>query len=528
MRLLRSVDGFTARVVSALEDDSIPLSAAALSFFGAVMVRTGVEMFSDTNGLRNATLARFLHYGLFYVAVALGVILVLSLVGRAPVARVARVVLPSFLVLLVAPVVDLVASGGAGTDIGYANPPGWGRLLRQYATFAEPYKGRGPSAGIRVEVALVVCAAVLYLRNKRASLPGCLLGGALVYTVIFLVGTLPFWMRRVYGLIGVHPGDFETSAVMFLSAFVYFGLIALAFAGSRRYFVAFLRDLRWARLAHYQLFFLLGAAFALAGGKPLPGPPPPFGLVFVPLALVPAALFSIVTNNLADVAIDETANPRRPLFDPGIDRRTYARTAWIFLALAVYTACLSGVLGFLAVAFCTGSYFLYSAPPVRFKRVPVLSKLVISLNTLALLCAGYGIAGGDVRALPGSLIAFVLVAFTLAASFIDLKDREGDRAAGIRTLPVLVGMRPAQFLLGGTFVALYGLAYFVFDPATAIGLPREANLAVLLGLGLLQFVLLTRRTYRELPVFAVYLCSIAALVVYVAMFAPADVLARLP
>ena len=521
-------DRLTARVVSALEDDSIPFSTAALSFVGAVAVRTGIEMFSDVNGLEKATLTRFLHYGLFYVAVAIGVVLVLSVIGRSPVVRTSKAVLPSFVVLLVAPVVDLVASAGAGTDIGYLNPPRWGQLAAQYATFLAPIKGRNPSLGLRVEIALVVIGAVLYLRNKRASLPRCLAGGVLVYTVIFAVGALPFWVRRTIGPIGLRFVGFDEQAVVFLSAGLYLEMIVLAFVGSRRYFCELVKDLRWLRVAHYQLIYLLGVALAATGGRALPDAPPPFGLVFVPLALMPAVLFAIVTNNLADVDIDRTSNSRRPLFAPGIDHRAYARTSWLFLALTFYYACLAGVLGFLAIAFFTGSYYLYSMPPLRLKRVPLLSKLVIALNTLALLSAGYGLAGGDVRALPKSLVAYVLVAFTLAVNFIDLKDYEGDKIAGIRTLPVLLGMRRAQLLLAGAFVACYGLAYFAVDLAAVVGLPRPANLILLLGLGSVQAFLLTRRPYKELPVFAVYVGSVAALVGYVALFAPPDLLAQLP
>jgi 4-hydroxybenzoate polyprenyltransferase len=521
-------DRLATRVVSALEDDSIPFSAAALSFVGAVMVRTGVEMFSDTDGLKNATLMRFLHYGLFYVSVVIGIVLVLSAMGRTPIARTAKAVLPSFVVLFVAPIADLLASSGEGTDIGYANPMSWRALLSQYVTFFEPYKGRDSSFGIRLELAIVVVAALLYLRNKKASLPRCLVGGVLVYTVIFLNGTLPFWMRRAYDLLGVRLAGFDERAVIFLSVCLYFEMIVLAFVGSRRYFLEFVKDLRWMRVAHYQLFFFLGAAFAAAGGVAPPDAARFLAVVFVPLGLMPAVLFAIVTNNLADVAIDETSNPRRPLFAAGIDRRTYARTGWLFLMLAFYYACLAGVSGFLSIAFFTGSYFLYSVPPVRFKRVPVLSKLVIALNTLALLCAGFGAAGGDVRELPASLVAFVLVAFTLAVNFIDLKDYEGDKAAGICTLPVLIGMRPAQFLIAGAFIAFYGLAYFAVDLASVIGLPRQANLVLLLGLGSVQAFFLTRTPYKELPVFAVYVGSIAALVGYVALFAPPDLLAQLP
>jgi 4-hydroxybenzoate polyprenyltransferase len=50
-----------------------------------------------------------------------------------------------------------------------------------------------------------------------------------------------------------------------------------------------------------------------------------------------------------------------------------------------------------------------------------------------------------------------LFIYGVLLNFIDLKDYEGDRRAGIFTLPVLLGLRRAQWLLAVLFVALYPL-----------------------------------------------------------------------
>ncbi|MCU0663015.1 MAG: UbiA family prenyltransferase [Myxococcota bacterium] len=515
-------------IISSLESEDVPLSACLLTFFSAVMVRTGVEMFSDSDALVQLSLLRFLHYTLFYLSLLGGLSLILSALGRVPLVRVIKVVGPAFLVLLVAPITDLIATGGQGMNMSYLRPGIHDDLWMQYLTFFHVYREGGASHGIRLELAIVIVSTAVYLRHKGAAAWRCALGAIAVYTFVFLNGMLLFWMQWTYQLFNVRPIYDDRMAIYFLSTWLFFVAAALALLCNRTYFLAMWKDLRWMRLGHYLLMYLLGVAFAVCEGKLALEPVRLFELVLLPMALIPAVLFTIVTNNIVDLPIDQISSPNRPLFKPGIDHRTYAQTQGAFLAAAIYYAALAGPLGCMAILAFTGAYYLYSMPPVRFKRVPVLSKLTIAVCTLAMLSAGYGIAGGNFTELPSSLIAFFLVPFTLAVNFIDLKDYDGDKAAGIRTLPVLIGMRPAQLIIAALFVALYGLATFAVDLATLAGLPRLANLPLLLGLGLAQGFSLTRTPYKELPVFTLYLLSIAGLVAYVFLLAPKEILTQLP
>lgn len=528
MNPFSTLDRLTARIVDALESEDVPLTYSVLTFFSAVMVRTGVEMFSDTDAFIDITLLRFIHYSLFYMSVAAGICLVLSLLGRVPLLRVLKAILPAFLVLLVAPIADLIITSGQGMNMSYLKPGVHDDLLWQYITFFGSHRDGGASQGIRIELLIVIVSAMLYLRHKGAGILRMLLGGVLVYTTIFLNGMLPFWMKWTYELVNVRPVYADDMATNFFSVWLFFVFVVLALVANRQYFLAFWKDLRWMRVGHYQLMYLLGVGFAVCEGRLNAAPSTLFELIFVPMALMPAALFAIVTNNIVDLPIDKISSPQRPLFKPGINYEVYGKTQWFFLAAALYYGALSGIVGCLAILTFTGAYYLYSMPPVRFKRVPVLSKLVIAVCTLGLVAAGYGTAGGNIKELPASLVAFFLVGLTLAVNFIDLKDYEGDKMSGIRTLPGLIGMRPAQYVLAALFLAFYLMAYFVLDLATLVGLPQQANLLLLLGLGGLQGFFLTRTPYKERPVFGLYLGSIAILVGYVFVFAPADVLTLLP
>ena len=89
---------------------------------------------------------------------------------------------------------------------------------------------------------------------------------------------------------------------------------------------------------------------------------------------------------------------------------------------------------------------------------------------------------------------------TLACNFIDLKDREGDLAGGVKTLPVLLGMRRSQQLIGGFFVLSYVSVGMLFGDNGVLFFSVVA--------GAIQFVLINRKNYQEGPVFLVYLLSL--------------------
>jgi 4-hydroxybenzoate polyprenyltransferase len=114
-------------------------------------------------------------------------------------------------------------------------------------------------------------------------------------------------------------------------------------------------------------------------------------------------------------------------------------------------------------------------------------------------------ASGEIVEFPPLIILYFLVFFALAANMIDIKDYEEDGRAGIRTLPVLVGLDRSKLLVGVFLLLAHGAAPFAF------GCPDLFLPAV--GIGIVQCWLVNRRHYQEKWVFALYLLSLAALVV---------------
>jgi chlorophyll/bacteriochlorophyll a synthase len=102
---------------------------------------------------------------------------------------------------------------------------------------------------------------------------------------------------------------------------------------------------------------------------------------------------------------------------------------WVFLATCV-------------ALFCG---WAYSSPPFRFKRSGWLGPLVCALSYEGL--SWFTGASVMLAGLPGSTTLLILLLYSVGAHGImtlnDFKAVEGDRATGLRSLPVTMGVRGA-------------------------------------------------------------------------------------
>ena len=115
----------------------------------------------------------------------------------------------------------------------------------------------------------------------------------------------------------------------------------------------------------------------------------------------------------------------------------------------------------------------------------------------------------EVIEFPPMVILWFLVFLTAAMNFIDLKDYKGDKRAGIQTLPVMWGLEKSQRVIGVFFL----LAYLVAP--LAVG--EMILLIPAIPAGAIQYWTITRKRYREQPVFSLYLTSFAVMLIILAL-----------
>lgn len=184
----------------------------------------------------------------------------------------------------------------------------------------------------------------------------------------------------------------------------------------------------------------------------LPVDPLPFFIVFA------VTLFVYSFNRLADLAEDERNVPERARFI-----RRYGVVLFVvgtvLYGAATVAAILLGIPGAPAMIAPLAVALLYSV--IGLKRVLLLKNLLVGL-AWGLIPLGVGVYYGVLLTVDILfMFAFITVALTIAAIVFDIKDIEGDRAEGIRTVPLVVGVKrtrqlavAASTVLGGVVAVL--------------------------------------------------------------------------
>lgn len=177
------------------------------------------------------------------------------------------------------------------------------------------------------------------------------------------------------------------------------------------------------------------------------------------LALDPVALFIVFAvtmfvysyNRIADFAEDKQNIPGRASF---VDRYGKALLAVgvVLYVLAAAVAVLRGIPGAPAMVVPLLVAVLYSA--VGLKKVLLVKNLLVGLSW-GLIPLGVGVYYGVLRSVDVLFMAgFVTAMLTVAAAVFDIKDIEGDSAAGISTFPVRYGPAFTRLLAVAATVAI--------------------------------------------------------------------------
>lgn len=335
----------------------------------------------------------------------------------------------------------------------------------------------------------------------------------LIWPVIFVFALAPYLLKWYFADVISDPvyAVITPSNIVLLS--LPFLILFYAYLTNQRVLIAMIRDARYLRILHYLLMLLLGVALGFQNNPYeirqliLINPEIMFNILMCLFSIVFACLYAIIVNNIADKEIDAISNRDRPLIKGVFQVKTYERVGFLCLFLAMFYSFWIDARALILVSFFMASYFLYSSPPFRLKRIPVLSKLVISLNSIVMAVLGYLLINGEVQDFPNVIYYVYLFLFTIAASVIDLKDVDGDAAAGILTLPVWLGERTAKVIIGiGALVTPIGLINLF---------PNHTMAPVLFLIGLTQFYLINKSNYEEKPVILVNDVSMICLISYI-------------
>lgn len=496
------------KTINQIENSKIPLAVFLVNFVFICIIRNYFEVYSDQVSCFKLECYAHYNYGFFWLATIL--ILVFHLFLNEKVEKLAKIILTGFLIIWMAPLLDILISGGSD-KMSYIEPGFHKNILMRFITFWGNYDGKtGATPGIRIEIALALLGCFYYgYFYKKISFIKSLSLAFLTYISIFMYGMFPFLSSGFLNFFSI-PYDYISYKMhsYYFLILIFINGILLFYSYKKEYFLEIVKDLRYLRVFYYLLIMTLGIFLGL---KQIHGQDFKFEydlffkIILTTLSLIFAILFSLITNNIADLEIDSLSSPKRPSVSGSIPQSFYKKLALLsFVGALIYSAN-AGFAPFFTVLVFLSSYFVYSMPPLRLKRIPLFSKAFITLNSLALLSLGKYFIIGKLN-LSSEIVIFFILVMTPVFNFIDLKDYEGDFKAGIKTLPTLLGLKKAQRLMGGIFLLAHILFFFILKNSHPI--PNWTFLLFLI-FGLLHFYFLNRTNFQEKWIFITFFFSVS-------------------
>jgi 4-hydroxybenzoate polyprenyltransferase len=532
------------KILDGIKNQPMTISQWVAGFLCVVFVRFILETFSNqtSSGVAPSDPYTLVHYGLFFLTALLGLICIVGYFNRDYVST-GKVLLFGLPAIWLAPVLDLIISAGKGYKMTYIMDS-HGAMFRDIFKFWSPQFMQGATYGIRIEILIMLCGIGLYVwiskRNILKSLLAVLssyifililaLIPGILYTLTHLSGaivsnqstTLNYMLNLVINSNILHNTLHESFTSVTPLRFMELGfdklltqillIFSVIFASiwfwkiDKNKFRLILRNFRPERALFYLsfLFMGMGLAFILGRGVLFSWVD---GLAIISLVMswISLWMYAVHVNDVADVKIDKISNMDRPLSQNLMTENEMREAGYIWLALALLGSWAAGFYPFFFSLIFVAVSYAYSAPPFRFKRVPVLASFLLSLICLVNALAGFFFLSVDkaVQSFPMALAVGILVMITLGINIRDMKDVEGDREEGIVTLPVLFGQNGPRvvgiclalsFLVSPFFLASRWV-YFIAVPAAIIG-----------------YWLVVRKPFREKPIFYLYFVYILIIV----------------
>lgn len=419
--------------------------------------------------------------GAFLLAVFFAILVCLRLVTGRRASELFKPLVLGFSVILIVPPIDYVVSGGKGYYLAYPliRPDSLGRSLLSLMGDTP-----GVSPGMRTEAAIILLVVFGVCRfGYRTGWIRALAAALGVYLIIFALGFYPGFMAHLslspiprYAPMNrprmspIMP-PMETRSALLVAV----ALGALALIERRRATGRLLKALPASRALFYSFAGIFGALLAWRVEPALLRNIRSLSLTFFgvrrnyPLDEWPTRLILIVGCSAALYLFAQVLNDR---FDRRTDRINGKPNLFLTEGLSArFVACAGGVAGLWALgaalamgltplvfpAAAAGLAVAYSTPPVRLKRLPLVSSVVLCGYWLAMTLFGFTLLPDYhlPRLFPRELLWTLAVAAPLGLQIKDLSDRAGDRAAGVWTLPSLLGPRWG----GGVCVGLSALGF---------------------------------------------------------------------
>ncbi|WP_328821900.1 prenyltransferase [Nesterenkonia haasae] len=197
----------------------------------------------------------------------------------------------------------------------------------------------------------------------------------------------------------------------------------------------------------------------------------PFAVAYVLVAedidaaLIIGTLFFLIPYNLAMYGINDVfdyasdvANPRKggaegALLAPSLHRPVLLASAAVCLPFVAVLILLGTWQSWIVLGLSLFAVVAYSAPPMRFKEVPVLDSLTSSVHFVSPAAYGLVLAGASASAAVFGVLGAFLLWGMASHAFGAVQDIGPDREAGISSIATVLGAKRTVRLAVGLWSA---------------------------------------------------------------------------
>lgn len=519
---------------------NITFESWILAFTGIVLIRIFFEQFSSFMPGRFPVidLPTIMHYGAFFLASLVMLMVILMFFAKTSLKEVSAICIFGFFVIWLVPIIDLATGGVGGHTISYLFVSGKELLLQFVTYFSGGHVHNTATLGIKIEgiLGMIFCYTYVYAVTKNIARS---VGAAFsFYAFLFLLGSTPsiiaLFIPHLNGTASaivqtlassnivqnnIHPAFSATNVAlidlgfnkMMLGISTIAAIIAtmlLFFVGARNKFIAMIKNSRPERIFYFFLLFTFGIALAHTKWFTSWIDIQTYALAII--ALICAAMVSICQNDINDETIDLVSNPNRPLVAKNLSRGDMEVASKIFLIFALLSAYASSHYVLFFTCLMMFIYFIYSNPPLRLKRFVIVNSGLVSLACVSAVLEGFFLVSGNksIVAFPFGLAVAIVIFHTAVTNIRDIKDYAGDKAAGIKTLPVLLGLKKSKQIIAGAICLFYLLIPWYFHIPFLIIPSIIATI--------LSWYFITEENYKEWRGFATYMIYLILIIATIA------------
>lgn len=531
-------------LINKIENMEISFLGIISLFFMAMFVRTFLENYANLLNFYHMSsfIDTFFHYPIFFSIIFLFTIIIAKILTKENIYKITKVIALFSFIIILPPIVDLIVNkGGQIPYIFISN--NYPLLFKSFITY---FGGGAIGLGIKTEVAVALTVFGCYIYNKTKNKKSVLAGIFLLYSAIFIMLAFPTFVFSIQNTFTkeykstnfnniidfyykqepsrIVTGDKTfildksnflpesiqkiqnqysiTLSIIFLITSMLLIFWSLFLHSSKKFF-AVIKNFRYLRIVHYLLLASFGVYIGIGflGKNPIGSLFDFMSFTSLFFAILFAWLFAVWENDEIDIEIDKISNQNRPLINTQIffSIKEWQILKYIFLFYSLSFAFLCSFYTFTFIILFILIYHIYSVPPLKLKRFLGISSLLIAINALLTVLMGFFISSGteNLNAFPSRYAFGILIIFLLVENIKNIKDIEGDKREGIKTLPVILGEKRGKLVIGVCLFLGALLVPFIFylDLYT---------LALAIFFGFILFLLTNRKKFEEKYIFLTY------------------------